>query len=77
MKNLLKDHQAIRGGVGVALLFPLVYFAMHLLGWGAESFNWWETLLVGLFTGAYFWFFMSSFRQFRDEDVTPTRSGPR
>ena len=71
MKKLLKDRQSIKLGVFVAVAFPLVYFGMHLLGWGNESFNWWQTLLAGLFTGAFFWFFMSSFRQFRDEDVTP------
>jgi len=73
MKKLLQDRQSIKLGVLVALLFPLVYFGMHLLGWGNESFNWWQTLLAGLFTGAFFWFFTSSFRQFRDEDVTPRR----
>ncbi|KAB1948110.1 hypothetical protein [Brevibacterium linens] len=71
MKKLLQDRQSIRAGVLVALMFPLVYFAMHLLGWGSDSFNWWQTLLGGLFTGVFFWFFTSSFRQFRDEDVTP------
>lgn len=71
MKKLLKDRQAIRGGVGVAMLFPLVYFSMHLIGWGNDAFNWWETLLMGLANGVLFWFFTSSFRQFRDEDVTP------
>ncbi|SMX70651.1 hypothetical protein [Brevibacterium linens] len=71
MKKLLKDRQAIWSGALVALLFPLIYFGMSLLGWGNESFSWWETLLAGLFTGAFFWFFTSSFRQFRDEDVTP------
>ena len=71
MKKLLKDRESLKSGVLVALLFPLVYFGMHLLGWGNESFNWWQTLLVGLFAGAFFWFFMASFRQFRDEEVTP------
>ena len=67
MKKLLRDRKSLRSAVRVAL----VYFGMHLLGWGNESFNWWQTLLVGLFTGAFFWFFMASFRQFRDEEVTP------
>ncbi|MCU4297310.1 hypothetical protein D3I60_09495 [Brevibacterium permense] len=71
MMKLLRDRKSIKAGIVVALLFPLVYFGMHLLGWGNELYNWWQTLLVGLFTGAVFWFFMSSFRQFRDEDVTP------
>lgn len=71
MKKLLSDRQSLRAGVGVALLFPLVYFAMDLLGWANGAFNWWETLLVGVVNGIVFWFFMSSFRQFRDEDVTP------
>ncbi|WP_209370116.1 hypothetical protein [Brevibacterium renqingii] len=71
MKKLLKDRESLKSGVGVALLFPLVYFGMDLLGWSSESFNWWQTLLGGLLTGAFFWFFMSSFRQFRDEEVTP------
>jgi hypothetical protein len=71
MKKLLKDRQAI------TLLFPLVYFGMHLLGWGNEMFSWWETLLAGLVQGVFFWFFLSSFRQFRDEDVTPRRIGKR
>ena len=71
MKKLLKDRESLRSGVLVALIFPLVYFGMNLLGWGNGNFSWWETLLVGLFNGAFFWFFMSSFRQFRDEDVTP------
>ncbi len=71
MKKLLKDRESLRSGVLVALLFPLVYFGMNLLGWSNGLFSWWQTLLGGLFTGVFFWFFMSSFRQFRDEDVTP------
>lgn len=70
MKKLLRDRQAVRAGVLVALLFPMVYFAISLLGWGNDTFNWWQAVLVGLFTGALFWFFTSSFRRFRDEDVT-------
>ena len=71
MKKLLKDRESLRSGVLVALIFPLVYFGMNLLGWDNGNFSWWETLLFGLGQGAFFWFFMSSFRQFRDEDVTP------
>ncbi|AZU02157.1 MAG: hypothetical protein ACTIID_16065 [Brevibacterium linens] len=71
MEKLLKDRRAIRSGIGMALLFPLIYFTMSLLGWGNNVFSWWEALLVGLLNGALFWFFMASFRQFRDEDVTP------
>ena len=71
MKKLLKDRQAIRDGIVMALLFPLIYFGMSLLGWSNGMFSWWETLLGGLFIGAFYWFFSSSFRQFRDEDVTP------
>ncbi|WP_062240463.1 hypothetical protein [Brevibacterium epidermidis] len=73
MKKLLKDRQSIKLGVFVAMAFPLIYFGMNFLGWSNEMFNWWQTLLAGLFTGAFFWFFTSSFRQFRDEDVTPRR----
>ena len=71
MKKLLKDRQRIRLGVFVAVAFPLIYFGMNFLVWRNGMFSWWQTLLVGLFNGAFFWFFMSSFRQFRDEDVTP------
>lgn len=71
MKKLLRDRQSIKLGVFVAVAFPLVYFGMSYLGWGNDSFNWWQTLLFGLVQGAVFWFFTSSFRQFRDEDVTP------
>lgn len=70
MRKLVRGRQAIGAGVGMTLLFPLVYFGMSLPGWDAESFNWWQTLFVGLFNGVVFWFFMSSFRQFRDQDVT-------
>lgn len=71
MKKLLKDRQRIRLGVFVAVAFPLIYFGMNFLGWSNGMFSWWETLLFGLGPGAFFWFFMSSFRRFRDEDVTP------
>lgn len=71
MKKLLKDRQRIRLGVFVAVAFPLIYFGMNFLGWSNGMFSWWETLLFGLGQGAFFWFFMSSFRRFRDEDVTP------
>lgn len=71
MRKLLKDRQAVRAGTGMALLFPLVYFGMDFLGWSNGMFSWWQTLLMGLVNGVFFWFFASSFRQFRDEDVTP------
>ena len=44
---------------------------MNLLGWGNGMFSWWEVLLGAPVVGVFYWFFMSSFRQFRDEDVTP------
>lgn len=71
MKKLLRDRQSIQLGVFVAVAFPLIYFGMSFLGWSNGMFSWWQTLLFGLVQGAVFWFFMSSFRQFRDEDVTP------
>lgn len=71
MKKLFQDRQAIRAGVFVAVLFPLIYFGMNILGWSNGAFNWWGALLFGLLQGVVFWFFMSSFRQFRHEDVTP------
>ena len=71
MKKLLRDRQSIKLGVFVAVAFPLISFGMNFLGWGNGAYSWWETLLFGLAQGAVFWFFMSSFRQFRDEDVTP------
>ena len=71
MKKLLRDRQSIKLGVFVAVAFPLISFGMNFLGWSNGMFSWWETLLFGLAQGAVFWFFMSSFRQFRDEDVTP------
>ncbi|MGC3020609.1 hypothetical protein [Brevibacterium sp. FAM 24630] len=73
MKKLLQDRQSVRLGVFMALLFPFIYFGMSLLGLGNDAFSWWEALLVGLGNGVLFWFFLSSFRQFRDEDVTPNR----
>ena len=71
MKKLLKDRESLRSGVFVAVAFPLIYFGMNFLGWSNGMFSWWETLLFGLGQGAFFWFFMSSFCRFRDEDVTP------
>lgn len=71
MKYALRDRNSIKTGVFVALLFPLVYFGMSLLGWSNGMFSWWEALLFGLINGVVFWFFMASFRQFRDEDITP------
>lgn len=40
MKHLLKDRQAIRAGIGVALMFPLICFGISLLGWGSDAFSW-------------------------------------
>ncbi|MCS4593864.1 hypothetical protein KTJ89_12825 [Brevibacterium sediminis] len=71
MKKLLEDRQSLRFGVAVAVAFPLIYFLMNFLGLSNGMFSLWETLLFGLVQGVIFWFCMASFRQFRDEDVTP------
>ncbi|GEB24495.1 hypothetical protein [Brevibacterium aurantiacum] len=34
-------------------------------------FSWWQTLLVAPIMGFVYWLFVSGFRRFRDEDVTP------
>ena len=71
MKKLLSDRQSLREAVIVAILVPVVHFGVHLLGWGNGMFSWWEVLLGAPVLGAFYWFFSSSFRQFRDQDVTP------
>ncbi|TNM56755.1 hypothetical protein [Brevibacterium sediminis] len=71
MKKLLQDRQSIKLGVFVAVAFPLIYFLMNFLGLSNGMFSWWETLLFGLVQGVIFWFCMASFRQFREEDITP------
>ena len=71
MKKLLRDRRSLRVAAVVTVLYPLIYFGMHLLGWGNGIFYWWEVLLGAPVVGAFYWFFTASFRQFRDEDVTP------
>jgi hypothetical protein len=44
---------------------------VNLLGWGNGMFSWWEVLLGAPVVGVFYWFFMSSFRRFRDEEITP------
>lgn len=63
----------MKTGALVALAFPLVYFGLSLVGWSNGMFNWWGALLMGLVNGVVFWFCTSSFRRFRDEDVTPRK----
>lgn len=72
---LLADRTSLREAAIVTVLVPLVQFAMHLIGWSKGTFVWWEVLLGALLTGVVYWAFSSSFRKFRDEDVTPGR-GP-
>ncbi|QUL78986.1 hypothetical protein [Brevibacterium sp. SMBL_HHYL_HB1] len=71
MKKLLRDRQSLREAVIVAILVPVIHIGVNLLGWGNGMFSWWEVLLGAPVVGVFYWFFMSSFRQFRDEEITP------
>ncbi|PCC51170.1 hypothetical protein [Brevibacterium aurantiacum] len=71
LRELLKDRRSLREAAIVAVLFPLVNFGLNLFGWGHDPFVWWEILLGAFLTGFFYWLFVSGFRRFRDEDVTP------
>ncbi|HCG55126.1 MAG: hypothetical protein ACTICI_14895 [Brevibacterium aurantiacum] len=75
IKELLNDRRSLKEAAIVAVLFPLVYFGMNLIGWGNEMFSWWETLLVAPVNGFFYWIFLSGFRRFANEDVTPSKFG--
>lgn len=70
--ELLSDRRSLKEAAIVTVLVPLVRFIMHLLGWGHGAFDWWEVLFASLLTGVFYWLFLSGFRRFRDEDVTPS-----
>jgi len=75
IRELLSDRESLRAAVMVAVMFPLVNFGMHFIGWGNEMFSWWQTLLAAPMVGFFYWIFLSGFRRFRDEDVTPSGRG--
>ncbi|WP_240372536.1 hypothetical protein [Brevibacterium zhoupengii] len=56
----------------MAVIYLIVNFGMHLVGWGNEMFSWWQTLLVAPVVGFFYWLFLSGFRRFANEDVTPS-----
>ena len=72
-KELLNDRRSLKEAVIVAILVPCVYIGMDLIGWGNGMFSWWEALLVAPVHGIVYWLFLSGFRRFANEDVTPTR----
>lgn len=72
IKELLSDRRSLNAAVLVTILYPCVYFGVHLIGWGNGMFSWWQTLLAAPVMGLVFWVFTSGFRRFRDEDVTPS-----
>lgn len=57
-KELLADRSRLKEAAVVTVLIPLVRFAMHLLGWGHGTFNWWEAILGALLTGVLYWIFV-------------------
>lgn len=71
-KELLNDRGSLKEAVIVAVLVPCVYFGMDLVGWGNHNFSLWEKLLAGPVVGFVYGLFLSGFRRFRDEDVTPS-----
>ncbi|TSI15393.1 hypothetical protein [Brevibacterium aurantiacum] len=72
VRELLKDRRSLREAAIVAVLFPLVTFGMNLFGWGNGMFSWWQTLLVAPIMGFVYWLFVSGFRRFVNEDLTPS-----
>ena len=75
VRELLYDRRSLKEAVVVTVLVPLVRFVMHLIGWGHGAFDWWEILFAALLTGFFYWLFLSGFRRFANEDVTPPKSG--
>lgn len=71
LKDLLNDRRSMKEAAIVVILVPCVYFGMDLIGWGNHNFSWWGKLLAGPVVGFVYWLFLSGFRRFRDEDVTP------
>ena len=72
-KELLNDRRSLNEAAVVTVMFPCVYFGIHLIGWGNNIFSWWEALLVAPVQGIVYWLFTSGFRRFANEDITPTR----
>lgn len=72
IKELLSDRRSLNAAVLVTILYPCVYFGVHLIGWGNGMFSWWQTLLAAPVMGLVFWVFTSGFRRFANEDVTPS-----
>lgn len=72
IKELLADRRSLKEAAAVAVLFPCVHIGMNLIGWGNHMFSWWQALLLAPVFGFVFWIFLSGFRRFRDEDVTPS-----
>lgn len=72
LKELLNDRRGLKEAVMVAILVPCVHIGMNLIGWGNHMFSWWQALLAGPVVGFFYWLFLSGFRRFRNEDVTPS-----
>ncbi|GAA1944094.1 hypothetical protein GCM10009689_26720 [Brevibacterium antiquum] len=70
--SLLTDRRSLKEAAIVAMLFPCVYIGMDLIGWGNHMFSWWQALLVAPVVGFFYWLFLSGFRRFANEDVTPS-----
>ncbi|GAA1859616.1 hypothetical protein [Brevibacterium marinum] len=70
-ESLLKDRGSMKEAAIVAIMFPCVHFGMHLLGRGSDAFSWWQALIAGPVVGFFYWMFLSGFRRFAAEDVTP------
>lgn len=73
VKELIADRRSLKEAVIAAVIFPVVYFGVHLIGWGNEMFSWWQALLAAPIFGLFYWLFTSGFRRFANEDVTPRR----
>lgn len=72
-KELLSDRRSLNEAATVTVMFPCVYFGIHLIGEGNNIFSWWEALLAAPVQGIVYWLFTSGFRRFANEDITPTR----
>lgn len=73
IKELLKDRRSLKEAAIVAVLYLVVNFGMHLVGWGNGMFSWWQTLLAAPVIGFFYWLFLSGFRRFANEDITPPK----
>ena len=70
--SLLADRRSLKEAAIVAILFPCVYVGVHIIGWGNDAFSWWQVLLGAPVMGFFYWLFLSGFRRFANEDVTPS-----